>query len=162
MSKRKKIIFVCTGNTCRSVMAEAIAKNKLKNNSSIPAEIDIESAGTTAMPGLPPSENAVKALESLGIDAGEFISNLLEKEDIEQADLVLTMTASHRNQVRNMVPAECNDKVYTLAEYAGVGNDVLDPIGASADVYRQCAKEIELMLNKALENFMSKKDDSKY
>lgn len=151
---KKKILFVCTGNTCRSSMAEALAKNILKNTDGGNLEIEIASAGTMAFPGAPAAENAVKVLSDMGIDLKGHAASLLTPEDVRGADLVLTMTAAHREQVRAMAP-ECEDKIFTLAEYAGSGDDIPDPFGASEEIYRQCASEIQKLVKQALERFLS-------
>lgn len=159
MSK-KKIIFVCTGNTCRSSMAEALAKSILEHMDTGGVELEITSAGTMALPGAPAAENAVKVLESMGIDLKGHTASLLTPEDVEEADLVLTMTGAHRRQVRSMAPG-CEDKIFTLAEYARMGADIPDPFGAPEDTYRQCASEIQGLVKEALRVFLSSLEQDK-
>ncbi len=156
---KKKVIFVCTGNTCRSSMAAALAKDILQQMNTGAQEIEIASAGTTALPGMPAAENAIKVLSSMGIDLKGHSASLLTQEDVQGADLILTMTGMHRRQVRSMVP-ECESKIFTLAEYAGAGADVPDPIGGREETYRACAREIQTMVKQALQEFLyrEKKD----
>ncbi len=158
---KKKIIFVCTGNTCRSSMAEALAKNILEELDSGELEIEITSAGTTALPGAPAADNAVKVLSSMGIDLEGHSASLLTPQDVEGADLVLTMTGVHREQVRSMVP-QCRDKVFTLAEYAGAGSDVPDPFGGPEETYRACAQEIKSLVKRALQEYLRREKQDKF
>ncbi|MTI83582.1 MAG: low molecular weight protein arginine phosphatase [Firmicutes bacterium] len=156
---KKKVIFVCTGNTCRSSMAQALAENILQQMDTSELEIEIASAGTTALPGMPAAENAIKVLSSMGIDLKGHSASLLTPEDVQSADLILTMTGMHRRQVRSMVPG-CENKIFTLAEYARVGADVPDPIGGPEETYRACAREMQTMVKQALQEFLyrEKKD----
>jgi len=157
---KKKVIFVCTGNTCRSSMAQALAENVLQQMDTGKLEIEIASAGTTALPGMPAAENAIKVLSSMGIDLKGHSSSLLTPEDVQGADLVLTMTGTHRRQVRSMV-SEGEEKVFTLAEYAGVGADVPDPIGGPEETYSACAQEIQIMVKQALKEFLNRQKKDK-
>lgn len=157
MSK-KKIIFVCTGNTCRSSMAEAMAKSILQNMDTGGVEVEITSAGTMALPGAPAAENAIKVLESRGIDLKGHTASLLTREEVQEADLVLTMTGTHREQVCALAPG-CEHKVFTLAEYTEKGADISDPFGGPEDTYRQCAAEIEELVTEALKLFLSTEVD---
>lgn len=160
MSEKKKILFVCTGNTCRSPMAETLARNILAEVAEKTAEVEVVSAGLAALPGAAAAENAVQALRELGVELEGHAARLLTAELVREADLVLTMTGSHRQQVCSLAP-ECADKVYTLAGYAGEGADVVDPIGGSVEVYRQCAGEIRRLVARALQKFLSPGEEDK-
>ncbi|MDI6711442.1 MAG: low molecular weight protein arginine phosphatase [Thermoanaerobacterales bacterium] len=151
----KKILFVCSGNTCRSPMAEGLARHLLPRPGEWAAgeeEILVFSAGVHALPGDPATENAVEALAEDGIDLRRHRAALLTREMIHEADLVLTMTAGHRRLVREMAPDQAG-KVFTLAEYAGVGGDLPDPFGQPPAVYRRYAGELRHMVRLALERF---------
>lgn len=124
-----RVLFVCTGNTCRSPMAEGIY-NSLSEGAF--------SRGLMAEGGNA-SVNAIKAVKKLGIDISKHASRQLTIEDIDEADLVLTMTEGHKRAILNAVPD--TDKVFTIGEYAGK-SDVSDPYGSTEEVYEACAKQL--------------------
>lgn len=119
------ILFVCTGNTCRSPMAEGYLKSF-----GLP-DFNVESRGLSDS-GLPVSENSATAMREIGIDIGNHISKRLSKEDIENADIIVCMSASH---FESLAPF-CGDKLYLL------GKSVSDPYGGSLETYRNCRDEI--------------------
>ncbi len=147
-----RIIFVCTGNTCRSSMAEGIAKAVLAEKKP-DAAVDILSAGTCAFPNAPAAWQAVETMKQKDIDIQHHRAAQLTKELVDQADLILTMTASHRRQVLNLAP-DAEDKVFTLSEYAGGGGDIPDPVGQPVEVYQACAARLEELIKKALDKIL--------
>src|SRR5690554_5439383 len=112
----KKILFVCTGNTCRSSMAEGIFKNLLKEAKNPMKGIEVVSAGTAVFTQEPANQKAIKVMEERGIDISSHRSQPIGKELLESADLILTMTQSHREQILRMDP-QLKNKVYTLLEF---------------------------------------------
>ena len=130
------IIFVCTGNTCRSPMAEAIAKNLCPN-------LNITSMGVAAFNGSPASENARKVMEDMGLSLVGHKSKMIDQELLGNAKLVLTMTRSHLSFVKSLSKKA---NVFTLAEYAGEDGDIQDPFGGDLKTYQNCAKEIESLI----------------
>ncbi|MFB5662750.1 low molecular weight protein arginine phosphatase [Alteribacillus sp. HJP-4] len=140
----KNILFVCTGNTCRSPLAEAMLKEKAAG------ELEVRSAGIHAAPGMQASAHTVKVLEERSIPLHHF-SRPLTQELIDWADLVLTMTKSHHNVAVQQYPAAA-DKIFTINEFADIPGDIQDPIGGSIDMYRTTAEEIERAIEVLLEN----------
>jgi protein arginine phosphatase len=139
-----RILFVCTGNTCRSPMAEAILKSKELPN------VEVRSAGVYAMDGLEASANAQAVLSDNLVDH-DHRSKLLNAQDVLWATHILTMTAAHKAAILGNFP-ESNDKTYTLMEFAGEGfRDVFDPYGGNKEVYRQTYHELEQAINKIIE-----------
>ncbi|MGB6405879.1 MAG: low molecular weight protein arginine phosphatase [Planococcus donghaensis] len=137
-----KILFVCTGNTCRSPMAEAIvtAKN-LK-------EIEARSAGIFAGEA-PLSENAQLVLNQQQISFSHT-SKPLDREDLEWAELVLTMTNSHKTAILQAYP-ETATKLYTLKEFAADSTaDVSDPYGGPLALYEKTFQELKLLIDKLI------------
>jgi protein-tyrosine phosphatase len=138
------IVFVCTGNTCRSPLAEALFKKLLGERLGCrPEELPehgflVLSAGLAAFPGCPATAEAVEAARELGADLSEHLSRPLTAGLAGQADYVVAMTRSHLLALDE--PYYClGDKPRLLCPDA---DDVLDPIGGDQQVYRQCARQI--------------------
>ena len=134
-----KVMFVCTGNTCRSPMAEAILK-------AAKPEDEVISRGTSVFGIHPAAENAIAALGEMKIDLSEHVSIQLEAEDIWENDLVITMTGEQRDFLRELIPME-KKKIVSLGELAGTGEDVSDPYGGDLPQYRACAGQIKSLID---------------
>ncbi len=135
----KEILFVCTGNTCRSPMAEGIFSS-LPNKGYFAA-----SAGIFAENGAKASENSVLALSEIGIDIKNHHAKQLNAEILNRADLIITLTDSHKSAILSLNEGLKN-KVITLGEFAGKITDVSDPFGGSIKVYRRCRDEIAYLV----------------
>ncbi len=145
-----KILLVCTGNTCRSPMAEGILKNILSN-------YDISSAGIITANGLTPSENAVLATKEIGIDISSHKSRLITKEIFEDSDIILCMTQAHKEMILTYFGV--NDKTFTLAEFAGENGDIPDPFGGDLAKYIICRDSIATLLEKVAKRLKGENND---
>ncbi|PKM90138.1 MAG: hypothetical protein CVU87_03295 [Firmicutes bacterium HGW-Firmicutes-12] len=115
MTTTKTILFVCTGNTCRSYMAKVISKNYLMQLEES-TKIDIVSAGTGAIADEPPTPEAEMVMVEQGMDIEEHRSQPLTPELITKADLILVMTKRHKNYITQLVP-DAEKKVHLIKEY---------------------------------------------
>ncbi|RAZ69508.1 low molecular weight protein arginine phosphatase [Planococcus maitriensis] len=135
-----KILFVCTGNTCRSPMAEAIVHTRSIEG------VEARSAGIFAGQS-PLSANAQKVLSEQSIEF-DHVSKPLDPRDVEWAELILTMTYSHKMALMQYYP-EVATKLHTVKEFAeGSTGDISDPYGGSLDDYRRTYKELEQLIDK--------------
>lgn len=147
------LIIVCTGNTCRSPMAEAMLRQKVVQ-SGFKDKIKVSSAGIAAGGAFPASHNAYSVMKARGLDLVDHRSRQLTAGDIKEADLILTMTSSHKKAILSYMP-KAKNKVFTLAEYAGLADEVVDPFGGDVRIYSICADQIAGLVENVWEKIVA-------
>lgn len=158
----KEILLVCTGNICRSSMAEGLLKAMVEADPLLSQYYTVSSAGTSAWDGDRASDHSVNVLkDKYGIDIRGHRARMLDSQMAENAFLILTMTRSHKDWIVSRFP-EARQKVFTLKEYAygrsvdkaggtAGDTDIGDPFGMPYKYYESCAKDISEALLKLLE-----------
>jgi RpiB/LacA/LacB family sugar-phosphate isomerase len=138
----KTILFICTGNICRSPMAEGLFRHAVGGR----GEYRVLSAGLGAMDGQPPSAHSVTAMKELGIDISKQRSRMMTAELAKEADYIFGMTHSHVDTVQLLYP-QAAEKTFLMREFDDTldpyEKDISDPIGGSLNVYRACRDQIE-------------------
>lgn len=144
------VLFICTGNTCRSPIAAALMKHHYP-------EVEVASAGVMATGGEPAAAEAVQAMGERQVDM-DHESQPLTKELIDWADVIFAMTQGHKDIMQRMFPGT-ERKTVLLKEYAGTrgDKDIGDPIGGGSKVYHETAEEMEEALQAAWERYMKEK-----
>jgi len=153
--KPKTVLFVCSGNICRSPIAEGFLKKMLRDRlGEASEEIQVLSAGLNVFEGYA-TEEAFQLMRDEGVDLSNFRSRQLTLEMVEKADLILTMQRSHKLHVFALDP-RARDKTFTLKEFSGETEkpDIADPYGRGIEAYKACAEEIKGGVDKAFEKIL--------
>lgn len=149
-----KLAFVCTGNICRSPMAEYLLKHRMEEDQA--QQLAVTSAGVSATPGRPPSQPAVEALKEIGVDdiamhQARHVSSL----ELDEGDLVLTMTPAHLSILPPELK-EANVRTDLLKEFVGRSGGISDPYGAGIETYRRLREELDPIIDDLLEALETK------
>ncbi|MBC7186039.1 MAG: low molecular weight protein arginine phosphatase [Calditrichaeota bacterium] len=153
MNKKLRILFVCSGNSCRSPMAQGMLRAKLPHNLS--QRVTVKSAGTLGINGQPATALAIQVAREYGADLRNHLSQGLSEELTEWADLILVMERAHLEFIKKNYPAAA-ERTHLLRAYGRMSpvlngdEDIPDPIGGSLATYRECAHLIATELDRIL------------
>jgi len=152
-----KIMFVCTGNICRSAMADWLLKERLKENKQ---DIQVYSCGIQAYTGESATNYSIQTLKKHGIDGKKHRATNVKDSCIKECDLILCATINHKMALIRMYP-EKQDKIYTMKEYAFPEEkedlDIADPWGYDLQTYENCFIQIEKCVTEIIERIKNNK-----
>lgn len=145
---KKHVLFVCSGNTCRSVIAEALFRKMMREKKR--EDVEVYSAGVMALSGLPASQGAKDILAKEGIDVSGHIAREATRWLLNASDLILVMERRHEEEILKISP-EARNRVFLLKEFAKINDnnlDIVDPAGKSFDLYQDVYYSIKESLER--------------
>jgi protein-tyrosine-phosphatase len=150
-----RILFVCSGNTCRSALAEGIARKIVIERAL--SDVDVVSAGTNAWDGSPASDGALLVGMERGLDLSAHRAQMLTRELVRDTDLVLAMGPHHLERIEALGGGS---RAFLLTDFASRGassRPVNDPIGGELDIYRATADELEQEVRRVLDRITAER-----
>jgi protein-tyrosine-phosphatase len=149
--RKKNVLFICTGNTCRSVMAAVLLEKMLRERKR--DDVQVMSAGLLLLPGMGVTGATREVLIKEGIDVSEFHSQKVSRDMIKKADLILVMEKIHEEHILRLAP-EVKNRVFLLKEFAKINDDnleIIDPIGKPVEAYVKTLDTVKDALQRIIE-----------
>jgi protein-tyrosine-phosphatase len=150
-----RILFVCTGNTCRSALADAIARKVVVERAL--TDIEVSSAGTSAWDGAPASDGALLVGMERGLDLSQHRSQTLSRQLVNSSDLILAMGPHHLERIEALGGTGKAFLLTGFASHGAVSRPVNDPIGGELDVYRTTADELEQEIRRVFDRILAER-----
>jgi len=148
------VLFVCTGNICRSPMAEALFRGMLNERAPDGQSWRVESAGTWADEGIPASRYAVQVMAERGINISAHTARTIQRDSLETFDLILTMEPEHKEVLKTKFP-DLEQRIFLLTEMIGSNDPIADPYGGSLEEYRETARIIDQVLAGGMQRILA-------
>lgn len=146
-----QVLFVCSGNTCRSPIAEGLLKVKLPLH--LQSEVKVVSCGTLGLENQPATPNAITVAREKGANIEKHVSQGIAEKLIAESNIIFCMADEHRRYILHHFPAY-RDNVFFLRDFGAKEKlddpDIFDPIGSSIGIYRECCRIIDIELNRIL------------